>query len=382
MEKLLYAELNIICIVVCLLMLRNILSRHDKSGSWEQRFFTMLICANIVILLTDTANWVLAGVTTDFAFLLNYVCTVIYCILNPGICFLWLLYADFRLRQDWYGLRKRLYGYMIPALVTVVLAVASPFTGWLFTIDEMNQYGRGPFMWIMSVCSVIYLVFPVVLTAQNLSKYGVIHGKNLYGHLLMFPVLLSGALVIQLMYFGVSLIWSVTTLAILSVFISMQNADIVLDPLTGVYNRRRFDALLQLKTKGAGPDEILFLIMLDIDDFKKINDRYGHLTGDDALVQTAKILREICGNADDFIARYGGDEFIILGSRLYLEEVQQIQNLIENAAAEFNRDDINPYRLSYSMGCAVYRKGMSVQSFLTTADAEMYRAKENKKDIK
>ena len=91
MEKLLYAELNIICIVVCLLMLRNILSRHDKSGSWEQRFFTMLICANIVILLTDTANWVLAGVTTDFAFLLNYVCTVIYCILNPGICFLWLL---------------------------------------------------------------------------------------------------------------------------------------------------------------------------------------------------------------------------------------------------------------------------------------------------
>ena len=73
MEKLLYAELNIICIVVCLLMLRNILSRHDKSGSWEQRFFTMLICANIVILLTDTANWVLAGVTTDFAFLLNYV---------------------------------------------------------------------------------------------------------------------------------------------------------------------------------------------------------------------------------------------------------------------------------------------------------------------
>ena len=375
MEKILYAELNLVCITVCVLMLHNLIRRSGRNHSLEQHIFVLLIGADTIILLSDMGNWILSGIDSPLAVTLNLSCSVIYYLFNPLICFLWLVYADYQLYHNWTKLRRRMVLYSIPAAVSGFMTILSPVTGWFFVVDGENQYGRGSIFGVIVGVSLFYLILPAVLTLANLFKYGLVHSRTVYGHLLLFPVILGSAVIVQAMYFGISVIWAAATLSILSAFISMQNADIVLDHLTGIYNRRRLDAVIPLKMKSCRPGNVLFLIMADINDFKDINDQFGHLTGDEALKQAARILQESGIRTEDFVARYGGDEFTILGERNSREEVELLMKQIEAVAGDYCQRRGLMYNLSFSMGLSICRPDYTPRDFLAEADREMYRKK-------
>lgn len=375
-EKLLYAELNIVCMAVCVFMLHNLTRRYGRNHTPEQWIFVLLVAADVIILLTDMGSWLLAGVDTPLAKAVNMACLMVYYLFNPVICLLWLMYADYQLYQSWEMLQKRIIFYSIPAVISGVMSLLSPVTGWFFVLDAENQYERGSLFGVIVLAALVYLILPAVITLGNLAKYGAVHSRTVYVHLLVFPVFLGSAVLLQAMFFGVSVIWAAATLTILSAFISMQNADIVLDHLTGIYNRRRLDAVIPLKMKSCRPGNVLFLIMADINDFKEINDQFGHLTGDEALKQAVKILQESGIKSEDFVARYGGDEFTVLGERRSREEVEKLMVQIEAAAGEFCRARGLMYTLSFSMGLAICRPDYSPGDFLAEADREMYRKKE------
>ena len=88
---------------------------------------------------------------------------------------------------------------------------------------------------------------------------------------------------LQIVFYGVSIIWVCSMIAFSSIYINIQNAEISTGHLTGLYNRRRLDQHFQRKLK-LRRNHQFFAMMLDLDDIKKINDRYGHETGDDALI--------------------------------------------------------------------------------------------------
>ena len=121
-------------------------------------------------------------------------------------------------------------------------------------------------------------------------------------------------------------------------------------------------------------------ILIDVDDFKEINDTYGHGHGDVVLREIAQMLRS-CLRNNDFIARYGGDEFFIVvdtGSRRVLEEIiRRIQRCLEklNASEELNRP------VSLSMGYDLYnpKSGQSVEEFQKSIDTRMYDIKRRSK---
>jgi len=83
------------------------------------------------------------------------------------------------------------------------------------------------------------------------------------------------------------------------------------DPLTRMNNRGNLDRFLHILEDSQAEQQVSF-IMADIDSFKKINDIYGHAEGDNALIQTADIIRRIFSGTPAFLARYGGDEFVIV----------------------------------------------------------------------
>ena len=119
--------------------------------------------------------------------------------------------------------------------------------------------------------------------------------------------------------------------------------------------------------------------MIDIDDFKMINDVHGHDHGDQALKYTAEILRKTFRRTD-FIARYGGDEFIVImkidgPSELAL----MVRRLMENVT-QFNSKKLTPYEITLSIGYDCYRKesGTSMNDFLKRIDRLMYSNKQNK----
>ena len=136
----------------------------------------------------------------------------------------------------------------------------------------------------------------------------------------MLPVLGS---IIQIIYYGSVLLWSGIALSILIIYINIQNYRLHTDYLTGVYNRREADYLLKNKIHNKTPGRSFLGILIDIDNFKEINDRYGHLTGDKVLEISAELIKNSL-RKDDFVARYGGDEFLVL---LNIKDPSDLKNL-------------------------------------------------------
>lgn len=154
------------------------------------------------------------------------------------------------------------------------------------------------------------------------------------------------------------------------------------DGLTGIANRRRFDAALDTEWHSAQRSgEPLSLILLDIDYFKQYNDRYGHLQGDQCLIQIAQTLQSAAARPRDLVARFGGEEFVVL-----------LPNTDEAAAAKVAErclQSIDQLQLPHSrslccshitaslgVGTIQASPDMTFSQFLDTVDHQLYAAKQ------
>lgn len=159
-------------------------------------------------------------------------------------------------------------------------------------------------------------------------------------------------------------------------------ANSLMDPLTRLANRRQFDDLLskefyRLKRSGAR----LSLILLDVDHFKRFNDRYGHVEGDDCLRRVGQALRTVVGRASDVAARYGGEEFAVVlpeteaaGARTMAERIRRAVEELDIPHAD---NSVMP-RVTVSLGVATrYATELAApESLVELADQALYRAKQ------
>lgn len=153
---------------------------------------------------------------------------------------------------------------------------------------------------------------------------------------------------------------------------------ILTDALTGLNNRR---ALVKYCNDHVmhHPENELCLIMLDLNDFKKINDEYGHVAGDHALLDAAEALKKTCAEAPCgfFLCRYGGDEFLLAGSNCSSEDIDQTIALIRSNLHAKNESSNEPYTLEISSGVARGKgtDNKNIEKLLSQADDAMYRDK-------
>jgi len=146
----------------------------------------------------------------------------------------------------------------------------------------------------------------------------------------------------------------------------------VSDPLTGLANYRRLLDVLENETERTDRTGRLFsVLLLDLDELKKINDSYGHLVGSRAICRLADILRIHC-RAVDTAARYGGDEFALVLPESQEDEAHRVANRIREVLAA---DDEQP-AISASIGISVYRgDGERIEKLLSEADQDLYAEK-------
>ncbi|QXM06184.1 sensor domain-containing diguanylate cyclase [Crassaminicella indica] len=145
--------------------------------------------------------------------------------------------------------------------------------------------------------------------------------------------------------------------------------DAIYDKLTGVYNRRYFDQALE---EMIHKSENFTLMMVDVDDFKKINDTYGHQKGDFVLREIARtILKSIRGK--DILARYGGEEFIIIFPELEAKDVYSITNRIREKIENINWKE-KEMKITISAGVSTYN-GQTKEDLINEADELLYKAK-------
>ena len=150
------------------------------------------------------------------------------------------------------------------------------------------------------------------------------------------------------------------------------------DPVTGVYNRKKFDDAMDewisLSKRYGNP---LSLILLDIDDFKAVNDNYGHIVGDSVLKNIAATVSRSIRDTDIF-ARWGGDEFVILLPNTDIRQAETLAERIRECIASNPLD--HPRDITCSFGVAAYEENDTKQSLLRRVDDLLLKAKASGKD--
>jgi diguanylate cyclase (GGDEF)-like protein len=150
------------------------------------------------------------------------------------------------------------------------------------------------------------------------------------------------------------------------------------DLLTGLYNRMEYVNVVERKIKSAKRyNEHFGLLLIDIDFFKLINDEYGHTVGDRVLKRFAETLRESI-REDDFIARWGGEEFIIIANYAKEKELEVLAKKLQKKIAKSSFEPVS--RVTASFGLTTYRDGDNSDTLFKRVDNALYKAKQNGRD--
>lgn len=166
--------------------------------------------------------------------------------------------------------------------------------------------------------------------------------------------------------------------------ISELNEKIIRDDLTGAYNRRYINQKLPIDLDyGISHKEKLTVIMLDIDNFKEINDTYGHVAGDLVLKELVRTVSSKIRANYDWISRYGGDEFLIAlkksNEEVAMKVMKEIQKSVENINPRIGNGTIN---ITISMGSyTVKSMEKDIEMIIREADKNLKKAKDNGKNM-
>lgn len=163
--------------------------------------------------------------------------------------------------------------------------------------------------------------------------------------------------------------------AVLERQLSKTKEEAALDALTRISNRGAFDRACREWVTGQHRQFVM--AMVDVDDFKAINDRHGHGVGDRALVAVAQALKNSVRQGSDVVARVGGDEFAVLISELDLQQADARMRMLGSslASVSFETPADTPLRISLSCGLAECSAGDTAESLMERADAALYEAK-------
>ena len=162
-------------------------------------------------------------------------------------------------------------------------------------------------------------------------------------------------------------------------FVLKFNDALVRDELTQLFNRRYINERLPVEIfQGLTKKKITTLIMVDIDEFKKINDQHGHIAGDMILQEFANLLLNGLPGADDWAARYGGEEFLLClhdsDASKAMKVAEQIRITIEKTQFTIPNGTVN---ITCSLGICTASEEMNMQEWIDAADKNLYLAKSN-----
>lgn len=369
-----YVQTNFICI--CLLAYVYIMYSKDGKNMYEARWFKTLIW----LLLAYCGVDMIAALCKNRVFLFDrevlYAANIIYIIIPMWMSLFWSRYVIARLRKSGYkkGFVDKLM--VAVAIVGTVLMLSTPFTGFGFKLDEYNHYYRSSGAYLIPIITLAYLIYITVRAIHNgyKSKRVVDRDNALAISMFVFPTLMCS--IVQVLVYGCTIAQVGFTGSVLLVFSTNQLHLILKDELTGLNNRRDFERYINTISESS---QDVMVAMIDIDGFKGVNDKYGHFEGDRALQDVSLILTNAVRLTDRglFLARYGGDEFVVVGTEAEEEVCAILKDNIEAEVKRHNETYERDYRISLSVGTALGKVDTEndINDIIRKADDNMYTIK-------
>ena len=336
-----------------------------------EKIFDVMIWITMAGCLIEMITFLIDGKLFPGCRILSYVLNSACFVGTCSLGFLWTVFVDLRIFNSMRRIRKRAKLLAIPLGVDILLNLANfSGSGILFSISEGNVYSRGRYVEIVYLILFLYYIYSICLVDR--SRKNGLHVRFFPTYYFVIPCMVGT--IVQGLSYGITLGWTSVAVAFVFVYIQMQALNIFEDSLSGLYNRRYMDCILSQAKRNAGVE--IFGIMIDVNDFKQINDVYGHSKGDQAIQDIGSILSDSVPDRGLAI-RYAGDEFIILLRTDDEKLVKQTISVINQNAEEFNRLKKEPYTLSFAAGYSRFDSETgSIEEFLSEMDREMYKAKQ------
>jgi len=345
--------------------------RNGDKASRHTRLFLGMLMLGVVMMVVDSLGR-FDGHADTFYPTINAIGNFLIFALAPVLPSLWLLYVYYYISPD--GKISNFIKVSIIGVNTIILTlvIASQYNGWLYVIDAINIYHRGPYYMISPILTFFLLITSTVYVVMYKSKIQHTH----FVPFLVFPLAPFIGTILQSVIYGYPFALMGLIFSVLMISFFAQSIETNVDYLSGVYNRKRLEGYLHKKIANSSSNNTFSAIMADVNGLKEINDTYGHTVGDEALITISSLLRSIL-RSNDFVARYGGDEFCIILDTSNEETLARVVSKIKRQLAAYNEMSLKPYQLGLSMGYAVYdpASGQNEKEFYTTIDAQMYEDK-------
>lgn len=369
--KMIYVESMVMVIVLMGTLLyfenRSVIRKRPALNTFYIVSMSQTLCEIIWIIVEGNSNFCT----------LNAVVNVLSFTLMSLVGFCWFM-ALF----DYLPLRKsRVFKYRklacIPIIVCFVLCVASVCgTGWTFYISPEGVYTRGPLYMIPSIIDFFFITLGAYYSLKCKKAAVFSNDKNRFGSIAIFPIPMYAMAIVQIFLpAGIPTAQFGVLAGMIILYGSNQNNRITRDHLTNLPNRIAFEKILQKKIERYDSDSYnkLYILAGDLNDFKKINDTYGHPEGDKALMVAGRVLEMNLFSDNGVVARTGGDEFMAVIDAYEDASVNSIIRSIDKDLRTCSKDE--KYLLSMSIGVYRYEEGTSFSDAIRIADEKLYKMK-------
>ena len=342
------------------------------SASW---FLWVNILFSCVVLLRAYFNQSVEVVLLDGTISLIYLPVLAIMVIAGGILYILFFVPN----------RQALWLWSMLRIVMVVLSLL-----WCITLFMLFSSGGRPIIFALASLLLLTSLVSLYFDARIWFCFSVPLEITIIALCLVYPSYITVTNVLA--YLSLTLLVESARRMLNNWFIlalrrEQENIDLInrleiqanCDPLTGLANRRAFQLLLDKTIQRKNAQQGTFaMIMVDVDKFKNYNDFYGHQAGDDCLVQVASVMENAVRRYHDMVARFGGEEFIILLPDATepdaLDVALRIHRLLEEKTLEHQASDVAPL-VTISMGIAIWSPGLSPSRLISRADSALYYAK-------
>ncbi len=368
-----YTEVNVGCVLILMLLLYSI--KKLPTPLLKYPLFQKLVFWHIVYFISDSF-WALVNDSvipknTFSVLTVNFLNAAIM----PMVIYSCFIFAEISTRPDM--TRKQIDCLQMKLLIPIFLQTFALLFSFVlapnFWLDE-DLEPRDLYYFILSFLPFVYLI---VATIRGLIRASDLQNRpNLHTYLIVASYtpgvfIAGGAQILFSLTTPIFCFWC--TFIILFAYLHLQNQLISTDSLTMLNNRNRLHHYLHQQRD----DQESFVIMVDVDHFKQINDTYGHAEGDRALILVSRALKKACERMtySMFLCRYGGDEFLMIAKTNVPDDVvKEIKVCLQEEIS--NQERSLSYTIEASMGFARWDGNPdSFKESLVYADKKMYETK-------
>jgi diguanylate cyclase (GGDEF)-like protein len=347
--------------------------QRPNTDSFLRKIYLLMVFSLFTAILFNFICFMLNGKPGRQIRILLYIFNNIYFIAQNLSYYAAVLFIDYIASKN--SSRTKKIGLVVLAVtgINVIVMALNLFFGFYFTITPDNRYANGSMYLVrfyLSYIAVLMIIIDLLASSKFLKQ---VHIYLIAG----FAILIGAGVALDMFFPGGNLIWAFFTAAILQGYFYILWTDTTQDAVTGIGNRASFNEYINHIVRMPGKQSFA-ICLIDINGLKKINDSMGVEEGDKALADMADILKK-CSRQSDFIARFGGDEFIIVIKAKF--EIERLIARILRTIDARNQKEGAPYPLSISYGFDKFttRTDQSVDEFLTRLNGLVYQHKSDQR---